>query len=106
MDDKQLFSLLKIILCIAIYIYLLKYFIYTLNPSNLNIPTYVINLKRRKDRLLRFKKNYSKSKIGMPLLVHEATDGKSLNLNELNISKLALKEIYNGEKLGYRTRKY
>jgi len=68
--------------------------------------SFLINLDYRKDRLEHFKQKYREANINIPLHVHAATNGKMLNLEDINISQLARKEIIDAQTLGYRTKHY
>ena len=68
--------------------------------------SFLINLDYRKDRLEHFKQKYRQANINIPLHIHAATNGKLLNIEDLNISQLAKKEINDAQTLGYRTRHY
>lgn len=48
--------------------------------SNFNYDIYVINLARRRDRMVKFGANYD---FGMPYKILDAVDGKNLNLDDL-----------------------
>ena len=109
MKDQQFFSVLKIMICLLAYYYIVS------RLSKVNIETfgnflienaYVINLKNRSDRLTSFKKNFENANLDFPLKIHVATDGKNINLNDLNISNIARREIEYIEKTGHRIKHY
>ena len=68
--------------------------------------SFLINLDHRKDRLQHFKQKYAEANINIPLYIHSAVNGKKLKLEDINITRLAKKEITDAKTLGYRTKHY
>jgi len=76
-----------------------------INPKNVK-DSFIINLPHRKDRLENFKQKYAEANINIPLHIHSAINGKKLKLEDINITRLAKKEITDAQTLGYRTKHY
>ena len=68
--------------------------------------SFLINLPHRKDRLENFRQKYAEANINIPLYIHSAINGKKLKLEDINITRLAKKEITDAQTLGYRTKHY
>lgn len=68
---------------------------------------YLINLKRRPDRLKNFLKHYNDSDIGKYSLVKfDAIDGSKLDVESVPLSELAQAELQQLETIGFRNKHY
>ena len=101
---KKIMMILLIIL-ISIKIYNIIYITEKIKFKEIN-NSFLINLDHRKDRLEHFKQKYRLANINIPLHIHAATNGKMLNLEDIDISSLAKKEVTDAQTLGYRTKHY
>lgn len=75
-------------------------------PPAFQEATYLINLRRRPDRLALFRRDYSKSDIPHDFKLIDAVDGSKLNIERQQLTELAKAELQQLEKTGYRTRHY
>ena len=68
---------------------------------------YLMNLKRRPDRLKTFLKKYKESDLSKyPLVKYDAVDGSELDINKVPLSELAKAELTQLETTGFRTKHY
>jgi len=66
----------------------------------------VITLALRPDRFNTFKKDYNRSGLTIPLQKYNAINGKNLDLKTVNLSPLAVQELDDVTKKGFRTKHY
>jgi len=67
---------------------------------------FLINLKRRPDRLQAFDKDYAVSDMSMGYELVEAVDGSKIDVDEQNLTELAKAELKQLETTGYRSKHY
>jgi glycosyl transferase family 25 len=103
----------KIILIVFIIIFIFlssicSYKIYRINnTSNVFDKVYLMNLKRRPDRLKNFLNYYKNSDMkNIPLLKFDAIDGSKLEMSSIPLSELAIGELQQLESTGFRTKHY
>jgi GR25 family glycosyltransferase involved in LPS biosynthesis len=105
--------LILIIVCAVSIILLSKYrekeAFYQFEKTKLtkfNTHSYLINMKRNPERLVRFMDQYKGSDLATTELTRiEGVDGKMLELNDY-VTEKAKMDILNAERLGYRTMHY
>ena len=97
--------IILIIILISISIYNIFNIVENIKFKNIK-NSFLINLPHRKDRLENFKQKYTQADIKIPLHIHSAVNGKKLKLEDINITRLAKKEIIDAQTLGYRTKHY
>ena len=77
-----------------------------LDPPSYQEGTYLINLKRRPDRLSLFRRDYAKSDIPNEFKVVDAVDGSKIRLQDQELTELAKAELQQLETTGYRSKHY
>ena len=77
-----------------------------LPPPAIQETTYLINLKRRPDRLAMFRRDFSKCDIPHNFRVVEGVDGGKLNVDKQDLTELARAELKQLETTGYRSKHY
>lgn len=93
-----------IILCIMLYFV----FIFLKKPTDIVYDVvYLINLKRRPDRLKKFLEHYNGSDMkDNSLIKFDAIDGSKLDIDSVPLSELAKAELNQLESTGFRTKHY
>tara|TARA_B100000780_G_C21024031_1_gene410484 strand:- start:60 stop:869 length:810 start_codon:yes stop_codon:yes gene_type:complete len=104
-SDTKKIMIILLIIHVSIYIYRNNYSIPKINFKSIN-NSFLINLPHRKDRLEHFKQSYTQANIHIPLHIHTAVNGKKLNIEDIQLTRLAKKEITDAQTLGYRTKHY
>ena len=104
-SDTKKIMIILLIIHVSIYMYKNNYNTQTIKFKNIK-NSFLINLPHRKDRLENFKQTYSQANIHIPLHIHTAVNGKNLKLEDIQITRLAKKEINDAQTLGYRTKHY
>ncbi len=77
-----------------------------LPPPAIQENTYLINLKRRPDRLAMFRRDYAKCDIPHNFKIVEGVDGGKLNIERQDLTELARAELKQLETTGYRSKHY
>ena len=77
-----------------------------LPPPAVQNTVYLINLKRRPDRLTVFRRDFAKSDINMELKLIEGVDGSKLDIEQQDLTELARAELKQLETTGYRSKHY
>ena len=77
-----------------------------LPPPSVQNGVYLINLRRRPDRLAAFSADYTKSDIDMEYKVIEGVDGSKLDIEQQDLTELARAELKQLETTGYRSKHY
>lgn len=106
-DKKNTISsliLIVVLLTITLYIYINNYFSH---KQNIYQRVYLINLKRRPDRLNNFLKNYKESDMkNNNIIKFDAIDGSNIDVSKCPLSELARAELQQLESTGFRTKHY
>lgn len=107
MNKSNIIIICFIILIISIAIYHINNskVIVPSNSKNLYDKIYMINLEKRKDRLINFDLRYKRSDFKLPYELFKAIDGKKIDISK-HITSKTLKEINDVERLGYRKYHY
>lgn len=96
--------LLMVILFIAQKLLISKQFV---PKRNIYDRIYLINLKRRPDRLNNFLKNYKESDMkNLNVIKFDAIDGSNIDVAKCPLSELARAELQQLESTGFRTKHY
>ena len=102
----NLFIYISIFVFGLIIVYLIKNNIYK-KQKNVYDVIYLINLKRRPDRLKKFLEFYNNSDMkDNSLIKFDAIDGSKLDINSVPLSELAKAELNQLDSTGFRTKHY
>jgi GR25 family glycosyltransferase involved in LPS biosynthesis len=104
---KYVLMFITVILCtLFMYIMYVQLLLQT-RQGNIFEKIYLINLKRRPDRLLNFNKFYGKSDLkNVPITKFDAIDGSKLDVSMIPLTELARSELTQLETTGFRTKHY
>lgn len=107
---KNIIYILIFLVCIFV-IYFVYNFVYNKlivkKQKQIYDVVYLINLKRRPDRLKKFLELYNESDMKDTLLIKfDAIDGSKLDINSVPLSELAKAELNQLESTGFRTKHY
>lgn len=94
---------------LILFIMLISTFIFfrSLKNTNMYDKIYLINLKRRPDRLTNFLEHYQSSDLkNVDITKFDAIDGSKLDVTSVPLSELALAELQQLETTGFRTKHY
>ena len=108
-ENKEIFYLFIIIILslLLFVIYLCTIFYKTQSNKYVFDKIYLINLKRRPDRLHNFLKHYKNSDFkNEPVIKFDAIDGSKLDVDSISLSELAKAELQQLETTGFRTKHY
>ena len=109
--QKYFITNINIIIYISIFVIgiVVIYLIYDNKKKKTNIfdVIYLINLKRRPDRLKKFLEFYNVSDMKNNLLIKfDAIDGSKLDIDNVPLTELAKAELNQLESTGFRTKHY
>ncbi|QOI90257.1 hypothetical protein QKU58_gp074 [Pyramimonas orientalis virus] len=108
MNFKSLMVVIAAIVCIILVCFVYCFTkIISANRNSVFDKTYLINLKRRPDRLKNFLVHYNTSDLKKnEIIKFDAIDGSKLNVDSVPLSELALAELQQLETTGFRTKHY
>ena len=103
---KYVLIFITVILC-TLFFYMMYIQLLQTRKGNIFDRIYLINLKRRPDRLLNFNKFYAKSDLkNFQITKFDAIDGSKLDISKIPLTELARSEITQLETTGFRTKHY
>lgn len=107
-NNENTYIIIIIILSLSLFIIFLCSIFYKTKSKKYKFDKiYLINLKRRPDRLHNFLKYYKNSDFkNEPVIKFDAIDGSKLDVDSVSLSELAKGELQQLETTGFRTKHY
>ena len=106
--NSKIYILIITLLILSLFVISLCTRLYKNNSKKYEFDNiYLINLKRRPDRLHNFLEHYNKSDFKNETVIKfDAIDGSRLNVDSVSLSELAQAELQQLETTGFRTKHY
>lgn len=102
---KKVFVYIFLLICLTLYLCLYTYF--SKSGKTIYDQVYLINLKRRPDRLNNFLSHLKKSDMKHTKIIRfDAVDGSNIDVDKCPLSELAKAELQQLETTGFRTKHY